>query len=114
MRTSIWYHTADQQPALSGFYLCYRGFGMGGMSDYDNSHGYLWFENQTNAWYEYEDCERGAIVYYWTDADPVGWVDTDPPVVHRKKSKGNPALEIAWNRVQEAVRQYEIVKGLVG
>jgi hypothetical protein len=33
-------------------------------------------------------------------------------VKDRKKVKANPALEIAWNNVQEALRQYEIVKAL--
>jgi len=55
---------------------------------------------------------RWANVYYWTHEDPEVWVDTDPPVKYRKKQKENPALEIAWNNVQEAIRQYEIVKAL--
>ena len=57
---------------------------------------------------------RWANVYYWTPEDPEKWMDADPPVKYRKKSTDNPALEIAWNNVQEAIRQFEIVKGLVG
>ena len=55
---------------------------------------------------------RWANVYYWTHEDPEVWVDTDPPVKYHKKPKDNPALEIAWNNVQEAIRQYEIIKAL--
>jgi hypothetical protein len=33
-------------------------------------------------------------------------------VRYRKAPKSNPALAIAWNNVQEALRQYEIVKAL--
>ena len=55
---------------------------------------------------------RWANVYYWTREDPEVWVDSDPPVKYRKQAKSNPALEIAWNNIQEAVRQYEIIKAL--
>ena len=55
---------------------------------------------------------RWVNVYYWTESDPEDWVDSDPPLAYRKKAKSNPALEIAWNNVQEAVRQYEIIKAL--
>jgi hypothetical protein len=54
-----------------------------------------------------------ANVYYWTDADPEAWVNSDPPLTKRKKVVDeNPALKIAWNNVQEAIRQYEIIKAL--
>ena len=82
---------------------------MGGMSDYDNSHGYLWFEKQSNAWYEYEDCERGAIVYYWTDADPIGWYDD---YNMRRRDEISVAEKDAWAVVERAIEQYEMVKAL--
>jgi hypothetical protein len=118
MKTSIWYHTKDRQPDQSGYYLSYRGWGMGGKADSDHDHGYLYYHKKTNRWYEDSGEVRAmhpntCIVYYWTDADPCGWVENDPPVVSRVKPKDNPALEIAWKNVEEAIRQYEIVKSLV-
>lgn len=117
MKTSIWYHTADQQPDKDGYYLTYRGWGMGGKADGDSDHGYLYYHKKTDNWYEYQGevrsmYPRTCIVYYWSDANPAGWVDNDPPVSHRKKATPNPALEIAWNNVQEAIRQYDIVRKL--
>lgn len=118
MRTSIWYRTEERQPDKSGTYLTYRGFGMGGMGDYDHHNGYLYYHKKTNKWYEYEGNQNSmhpntCIVYYWTDADPDRWTDEDPPSINIKSLKDNPALEIAWNNVQEAVRQYEFLKKLV-
>ncbi len=118
MRTSIWYRTEERQPDISGYYLTYRGWGMGGKADGDEDNSYLYYHKKTDKWYEYEGEVRAmhprtCIVYYWTDADPAGWTDSDPPSIHIKQLKDNPALEIAWNNVQEAVRQYQIIKGLV-
>ena len=114
MKTSIWHHTADKNPDKSGYYLSYRGFGMGGMSDYDHANGYMYYNKKEDEWYEYSSSNDSTpFVYYWTDADPKHWVDTDPPLVNRKKIlKDNPALEIAWNNIQEAIRQFEIIKAL--
>lgn len=118
MKTSIWYHTADNQPPKSGYYLTYRGWGMGGKIDGESDYGYLYYHTNTNKWYEYSSEVRSmhprtAIVYYWTDATPDEWVNKDPPLINRKKVlRGNSALEIAWKNVESAIRQYEIVKSL--
>lgn len=112
MKTSIWHHTADQQPEKSGYYLAFRGWGIAGKADSDHDHGYVYYDKKINEWRDYDSGGNYAIVYYWTDATPDEWVDTDPPVNQRKKHRDNPALEIAWNNVQEAIRQYEIVKAL--
>ena len=120
MKTSIWYHTADRQPDKDGHYLAYRGWGMGGKADGDCDHGYLYYRVKDGKWYEYEGAWRSSFpdevsfVYYWTDADPVGWVENDVPVAYRKKAKANPALEIAWKNVERAVEQYEMIRALVG
>ena len=120
MRTSIWYHTADQQPFETGYYLCFQGWGIGGKADGDSDIEYLYYHKKTNKWYSYEGQVNSMhpdtrIVYYWTDADPSGWVDSDPPISQRKKHReDNPALKIAWDRVQESIRQYEIVRSLIG
>lgn len=119
MKTSIWYHTADRQPFETGYYLCFQGWGIGGKTDGDNDIEYLYFHKKTNKWYGYEGQQNAMhpdtrIVYYWTDADPASWVDKDPPVSQRKSHReDNPALKIAWDRVQESIRQYEIIRNLV-
>jgi hypothetical protein len=57
---------------------------------------------------------RWVNVYYWTDSDPEEWINNDPPVRYRKNPKHNPALEIAWQKVEQAIAQYELIKRLVG
>lgn len=119
MKPSIWYHTADRQPSKDGLYLTYRGWGMGGKRDGDCDHGYLYYRVKDNRWYEYEGAWRSSFpeevsfVYYWTDADPVKWVEDDVPVSKRKtKRKVSEAEKIAWSQVEEALRRYETVKAL--
>jgi len=114
MKPCIWYHTAERQPDNSGYYLSYRGFGIAGPSDYDSASGYLYYDEKKKSWRDYESESHGndAIVYYWTEADPEAWVDGETVSKKKKKRKDNAALDIAWQRVQEAVRQYEVVKAL--
>jgi hypothetical protein len=110
MKTSIWHHTADRQPDKSGYYLAYKSYSMG---DNETDTGYYYYSHGANSWRDSKLSQAHyANVYYWTDADPDAWVDSDPPLTQRKAAKSNPALEIAWNNVQEAIRQYEIVKAL--
>ena len=113
MKTSIWYHNADQQPDKSGYYLAYKSYSMG---DDSTNAGYYYYSKTSGTWRDSSlNSSHYANVYYWTDADPEAWVDSDPPLSQRKAStaaKSNPALEIAWNNVQEAIRQYEIIKAL--
>jgi hypothetical protein len=74
---------------------------------------YFYLNQSSGEWRTDSTCHsQWANVYYWTTDDPEVWVDSDPPVRYRKAPKSNPALEIAWNNVQEALRQYEIVKAL--
>ena len=120
MRTSIWYRTEEQSPAKSGYYLSYRGFGMGGMSDYDHANGYMWYDRKSDGWYDYSDMRDSAIVYYWTDADPEHWVDADPPSIKIRPGyqvRGTHseilAVQDAWAAVEEAIKRYETVKALV-
>lgn len=120
MRTSIWYRSEEKNPDTSGYYLSYRGFGMGGMSDYDHANGYMYYDKKTDRWYDYKDMRDTAIVYYWTNADPETWTDEDPPSVKIRKgytpigvASKIPALEEAWNNVEEAIKRYETLKALV-
>ena len=111
MKTSIWYHTADRQPDKSGYYLAYKSYSMG---DNETDTGYYYYNKPANEWRDSKLSQAYyANVYYWTDADPNGWANSDPPLTKRKKVVDeNPALEIAWNNIQEAIRQYEIIKAL--
>lgn len=119
MRVSFWHHTADRQPEKSGYYLAYRGWGMGGKGDYDHDHGYLYYYKKTDTWYSHESDVRAsfpdtAIVYYWTDATPDKWTDQDPPVSMRNLSKQemHVAEKEALAELIEAMKRYETVKAL--
>ena len=88
---------------------------MGGKGDGDHDHGYVYYDKKLDEWRDYNSGGHYAIVYYWTDATPDEWVDNDPPVSQRKKTReDNPALQIAWEQVQEAIRKYEVVRSLIG
>ena len=121
MRTSIWYSSVEKQPDNDGYYLTYRGWGMGGKADDDHDHGYLYYYKKHNKWYEYEGAWNSSFpdvvsfVYYWTDADPAGWTDEDPPSVKIKQgdSQQHVALQDAWKDVQEALKKYETIKALL-
>lgn len=121
MRTSIWYRTEERQPDKSDYYLCYRGWGMGGKADGDSDNGYLWYDKRNDEWRDYKNSNMGnsAIVYYWTDADPEEWVNKDPPSIKIRKDynpvttkTGHPAVLDAWKDVEEAIKRYETVKAL--
>ena len=111
MKTSIWHHTADKQPEKSGYYVAYKSYSIG---DDSTNVGYYYYSAGANSWRDSSISQsHWANIYYWTDADPEAWVNADPPVSKRKtKRNDNPALDIAWNNIQEAIRQYEIVKVL--
>jgi hypothetical protein len=113
MKLGIWYHTAEQQPNESGYYLAYRGWGIAGKSDTDSDYGPVFYDKKINSWRDYESSSYGhdAFVYYWTDADPEAWTDRGA-VIDKKKIQSNPALEIAWQKVIQAVEQYELIKAL--
>ena len=121
MRTSIWYRTEEKQPDKSGYYLSYRGWGMGGKGDDDHDYGYLYYRKKDDSWYEYEGSWNSSFpdvvsfVYYWTDAGPSGWVDEDPPSVQLRKLKEehHVALEAAYNDVLIAIDKYNMIKELV-
>jgi hypothetical protein len=115
MRTSIWHRTELQQPPKSGYYLCYRGWGMGGKADSDSDWGYVYYDKREDKWRQYRSDSSYAIVYYWTDATPDDWTDQDPPSVqlHKVKQEHNVALEDAYKKVCEAVDQYNMIRELV-
>ena len=116
MKVSFWHHTADREPEKSGYYLAYRGWGMGGKADGDSDHGYVYYDKIHNEWRDYESTSMGhdAIVYYWTDARPDEWADGDVPVYRRKQVKQtmHPAEKEALADLEEAIRRYETVRAL--
>lgn len=121
MRTSIWFRTEEKQPDKDGLYLTYRGWGMGGKGDGDHDHGYLYYRVKDGRWYEYEGAWRSSFpdvvhfVYYWTDADPVDWVEKEPPSVQLRKLKqeDNVALNAAYKDVLVAIDKYNMMKELL-
>jgi hypothetical protein len=119
MKPCLWYHTADKNPDKSGYYLAYRGWGLGGKADGDSDYGPVYYDKKINEWRDYESPIMGhyAFVYYWTEADPEKWVDSDVPVTKRKTSnkkeeQANSALEKAWADVLLSVERYELIKAL--
>lgn len=120
MRTSIWFRTEEKQPDKSGYYLSYRGWGIGGKDDSESDHGYLYYYTKSGEWYEHESdirsgFPRTAIVYYWTDATPDEWTDEDPPSIklRRIKEEHNVALESAYKDVLIAIDKYNMIKELI-
>ena len=112
MKPCIWYHAAERQPDNSGYYLSFRGWGIAGKGDCDSDWGYVYYDKKINEWRDYESLGHYAFVYYWTDAQPDDWVNNETVSKKKKTKENNAALKIAWERVQEAVRQYEVVKAL--
>lgn len=113
MRVSIWYRTEERNPDVSGAYLCYRGFGIGGMADGDHEHGYCYYNAKTKEWYQYQNDRYSIFVYYWTDATPDDWTDSDPPRNKINDRVFHPSLVEAWADVEKAIERFKIVKGLV-
>ena len=112
MKTSIWHHTEDQQPTQTGYYLCYRGWGIAGKGNSDHDYGFLYYDIKYKKWYDGEWSDSNVIVYYWTDARPAEWVEKDSPL--RGRSNVSSTLKSSWDNVQKAIEQYEILKALVG
>lgn len=116
MKPCIWYHTSDRQPPKSGYYLSYRGWGIGGKADGDSDWGYVYYDKKLNEWRDYDTSGHYAFVYYWTEAQPDKWVEEDIPVSKRKikaETKETPeAVKIAWQQVEEALKRYQTVKAL--
>lgn len=115
MKIAIWYHTSDKNPDTSGYYLAFRGFGMGGPQDGESAYDTLYYDSKRKQWRSSRSSfasEEIAFVYYWTDALPNKWVDEDPAVIHRKNTQKNASLESALNDVLAAIERYEIIRGL--
>jgi hypothetical protein len=79
---------------------------------------YFYWNKSAGEWRTDITCHsHWANVYYWTEADPEKWVDSDPPVRDRKTAvkkhiESDSALADAWAQVEKAIEQYEIVKAL--
>jgi len=121
MRTSIWFRTEEKQPDKSGYYLSYRGWGMAGKGECDHDYGYLYYRKEDDSWYGHKGAwnssfpDEVSFVYYWSDADPHGWVEKDPPSSKLRKliEEHNVALESAYKDVLIAIDKYNMIKELV-
>ena len=109
MKTSLWHQTVDRQPDNSGHYLAYKIYSGYSLGDDTTDIGYFYYNKSNNNWYDNSLNQAYSIdVYYWSDADPRKWVDSEPLIF----GEPNPSLELAWNNLQEALKQYEIIKNL--
>jgi hypothetical protein len=105
----------DRQPDKSGYYMAFRTVTLA-----DDTCGVDYFYwNQDGGlkgkgeWRTDHTCHSHWVnVYYWTESDPEQWVDEDGPVRNRKTPRSNPALEAAWQDMQQAIERYEIVRAL--
>jgi hypothetical protein len=110
MKPCIWWHTADRSPDKKGYYLAYKGPSFG-----DDSSGIrrYYYDNKTGNWTTGSTMQdHGVNVYYWTDADPGEWVESDPPVKFRPRPTQNITLESAWKEVLTAIEKYNIISAL--
>ena len=115
MRHSIWYRAEEKNPDKSGYYLSYRGWGMGGKADGDHDYGYVYYDKKGDEWRDYKNIDSHyAIVYYWTDATPDDWTEEDPPSIkiRRGMRQEHIAVQEAWKNVEEAIKQYKVIKAL--
>lgn len=107
MKTSIWYHTREKNPDQHGYYLSYKTYNLG---DDSENLGYYYYDSRKNQWREYESVTSHDVrILYWTASHPADWANDaigDLP-------QSNQALDIAWKKVEEAVKQYEIVRALI-
>lgn len=105
MKTCVWYHTSEQQPKKSGYYIAYKGIMLG---DDTVDVGYYFYDAGRRQWRENSISSSIYVrVYYWSDIDTTHWGDRDAP-----KEKLSAAEEIAWQQVEEAIQRYETVKAL--
>lgn len=102
MRTSIWYNTEEKLPEKAGTYMTF----VGPTFVDDGGLGTSYYAGRHSGWRErIAPHSPEAAVVYWCDADPWVWYDQGDPAL-------TPAMKIAWERIQEAVRQYEIIRAL--
>lgn len=102
MKTSIWYTTEEKLPEKPGTYITFVGPTFGD----DGGPGTSYYAGRHSGWRERiaPHSPRAAVVY-WCDVDPWLWDYQDDV-------ESTPAMKIAWDRVQEAIRQYELIKAL--
>ena len=113
MKPSIWYDVDEKLPPEKGYYLAFKGMSMG---DDETRTDYYYWDPKYAEWRDYESRSAGhwANVIYWTDADPSDWYEnySMQPRKSKTKSKVSVAEQDAWEAVQRAIEQYEIVRKL--
>lgn len=105
MKTSIWYHKEDKLPEKEGYYLAYK---LPTFGDDSEGYGIYYWGSYHREWRETIATHSHTIrVSYWSECPSIEYDynnDASLPTV----------AEIdAWNKVQEAINQYNMIRELV-
>jgi hypothetical protein len=105
MKTCIWYDVKEKLPPKTGYYLGFKGMSMG---DDETGCDYYYWDTKRAEWRDSQISSAYYVnVVYWTEADPSDWYTN----YHRRtKEKMSPAEQDAWETLQKAIEQYEMVK----
>lgn len=103
MKASIWHHIEVKQPKQTGHYLGVKQTWIG--DEYPGIDFYYYYK--PNKMWMTNNMMFSARVIYWTEANPYEWLDDAPTIP-------NPSLEKAFQKIQNAIAQYELIKSLTG
>ena len=108
MKACVWYTVDEKLPPKTGYYLGFKGMSMG---DDETGCDYYYWNAKAAEWRDNQLSNAYSVnVVYWTEADPASWYDK---YRFRQRVSDVPAAEKdAWEAVQRAIEQYEIVKAL--
>ena len=105
MKTSIWYHKEDKLPEKEGYYLAYK---IPTFGDDSEGYGVYYWDTYYDEWRETIATHSSTIrISYWSECPRI------------EDDYNNDVLlptvaEIdAWNKVQEAINQYNMIRELV-
>lgn len=108
MKACVWYTIDEKIPPKTGYYLAFKGMSMG---DDEVGCAYYYWDAKSAEWRDSSlSTAYYANVVYWTEADPNSWYNK-----YRIRQKSGPlpvAEQDAWDAVQKAIKQYEMVKAL--
>lgn len=105
MKTSIWYHSEDTLPEKEGYYLAYK---LPTFGDDSEGYGIYYWGTYYHEWRETIAPHSSTVrVSYWSEC-PRGEDDYTTDV-----SLPTVAEIDAWNKVQEAIDQYNMIRSLV-
>jgi hypothetical protein len=102
MITSIWYSTSTYLPNKSKYYVAWILAQLGGGED---GYSLVWFDEPRKVWRVSPQSTWSIQVSYWADLPDSYIVDQRESVYVMSASE-----EVAWQRVQDAVRDYNMIK----